>query len=277
MANPTYTGATYTELASGWTQDPRTGRTLIRSYHGQYDALATLESSAVSHNRRTTMEPQADGSYILRVQYGAEDTQDPNEALAETWELDGSMLEKSIWFLPKVVAAMDQISDQRGRAVVKKAATSLAAGDWKFTDDNGKERDLTSTYVLQLAAFYGMTDDLNSDDPVGTGVMSDLLDNLIKGVESFPVSNFVLRRTLLIAENASDSLKPAYDYINQVMERSVLERIERPPATLMFRLPDGYYLKQTPTSRLQSADKWQVVSEWWYSDDYSSLIYEQVV
>lgn len=270
MGNPTYTGATYSELATGWQRDPRNGLSMVRSYHGKFDALSLLETSAAENGRRTMMDPQPDGSYVLRVQYGAEDTQDTNEPLATVWELVGNDMEKELWTLPEVKRVMDIITTVHGKAVIRKLIEDWVKGDVEAELDNGETLTLNEANIRSMANLYGIT---STNDQT---ILIELANNLVQGVQSWTISQFVVRRTVTIASNAGDSLKPAYDNVNKVMDDATFNATESPPATLKFRIPEGYFLKRTPTVRQVAADKWEVVNEWWHADDYSELIYEQV-
>jgi hypothetical protein len=269
-----FTGESYVELLSGTEYDPRGGASVIRSWHGSSTALASLDTTYRAAGRKTSMEPQSDGSYILRVRFGAEDSQSPEEPLSTIWELVGNDLEKNLWTLPVVKAAMATITDAHDRATIRKYAEAVARGEYATTGSDGAELPLSLSVVLSLANTAGMTD---SNDQA---TLSSVIDNLTEGVESWTVSQYVLRRTVTLAANAGDALKPAYTYVGKVMTKAQVESIEGVPNTLKFNLPDSdpagnpCYLKRTPTVTQVAADKWQVVSEWWHADDYSDLIYD---
>jgi hypothetical protein len=268
---PTFTGESYVELLSGTEYDPRGGASVIRSWHGSSTALSSLDLTYRAAGRRTSMEPQSDGSYVLRVRFGAEDSQSPEEPLSTIWELVGNDLEKSIWTLPVVETAMDQITNIHERARIRHWAELLAKGELTTVGPDGGEISLTISDVTGLAADYGMTD---------TTALQSVIENIARGVESWTISQYVLRRTVTLAANAGDALKPAYTYVGKVMTKAQVESLEGVPSTLKFNLPDATvpgdpcYLKRTPTVTQVAADKWQVVSEWWHADDYSDLIYD---
>lgn len=270
MGSPSFSGTTYVELARGWVRDPRNGVQLIRSYHGQYDALALLESSAAANGRKTTMEPLADGTYTLRVQYGADDSQSPDQPLATVWELVGNDMEKSLWTLPEVKEVTDKITTVHGKAVIKKLVESWARGDTEAELDNGDTLTLNESNIKAMLNLYDVKVSTDQDTIVSLG------NALSRGEESWLISQFVIRRTVTIASNSGESLKPAYDNVNKMLTKDAFNRIEQPPSTIKFNLPDGYFLKRTPTVRQVTADKWEVQSEWWHADDYDELIYEEV-
>jgi hypothetical protein len=94
-------------------------------------------------------------------------------------------------------------------------------------------------------------------------------------VEAFPVSQYVLRKTLIVPSNTN--LRPALENVGKIFTTTnQLKTSESIPTTLLFVLPEGVWLKRTPTVQQITSDKWQALQEWWHADDYSRFVFEVV-
>lgn len=279
MAGPIFTGEAATRLPDAWAWDPRRGKQLIVTWWGRYDELAALADSAALDGRPVSMEPQTDHSWVLRITYGGDTDQPVDEALADYWERDSNDPEKSVWLIPKVVTAMNTITDFAARSALKKVVESFVAGDVEYSGANGLVNISTLTAVRDVATAAGMTpDDWDKWDktttpPTGTGVIRALIYDMQKGTDSWPVSGYVLRRTVIVAPNAGSALKPVDSNNNKILTTAQLTTLESLPAALKFNVPDGYWLRRTPRIAQQSNNRWQIIYEFWHADEYSSLIY----
>jgi hypothetical protein len=104
-------------------------------------------------------------------------------------------------------------------------------------------------------------------DPTQQEMINLLVNQMSLGVEAFTVSQYVLRRVLIIAANSS--IKPSLEHVGEIYRTAELVQAEAVPGTIRFDLPEGYWLKRTPTVDQMSLDKWQITQEWWHADAYS--------
>lgn len=248
----------YAELkpASSW--DPRRGWTIIRRYKGVQAAIDALAVTLINAGVRFSREVMPDGGYhILNATYGAEETQPPNEALSDQWDLDGNDIEKSLWLKPSVKAHLDYFLDASG-----------------FPTDSY----LTITGDIQnLVSGNKLPSDIkwwNDPDP-HTPVLKTFARELVRGVDSYHVSEWVLRRRQVIARNSI--IKPSNTYVNMIfLTTAKLMAVEGVPSNLPFTLPNGVWLKKSPKRSQIAADKWEISQEYWWADDYSTIAYDAV-
>lgn len=259
--------------APGW--DPRSGDIIHRRWRGTPTEIAAAKASLRTAGIRYQVEPTDDGGYqVIGAYYGAEDTQPPGEPLSDQWTLDGNDIEKSLWELPAVRAELDkilitnyrdpiQLALMAGLHELRPMMEAYARGEQKWTQPNGTEVDLTVGYIYGFVMTIGL-------DPA---VLMPLLLSLTKGVESYTVSQWVLKHTLVIAANST--IKPSKTNIGKMYATASLIEAESIPNTLRFDLPDGYWLKRTPTVDQTAADKWTISQEWWHADAYDPFIYQE--
>jgi hypothetical protein len=250
--------------------DPRSGWKLSRRWRGLVAPVLQLREQLRSLGVSVQYELEENCSYAtVEATYGAEDGQPADQPLSDQWTLAGNDLEKSLWELPAVRAEFNKIpeddSKPRALAVIRKNVESLASGELTVVDEFGVEAtgtDATSVFLLMIAQL-GL-------DPT---VFSKLVSSRAAGVESYTVSQWVLRRTTIIASNST--IKPSLSNIGKLLTTSYLTQIEEIPTTIRFDLPpNGYWLKRTPTFEQTAADKWQITQEWWHADDYDKFIYQ---
>lgn len=224
--------------------DPRYGWQIGSRYRMPYDDLVLLEAEARALGRRTELDPDPQGSYgTLTVWVGAESTQAPDQPLVDRWTLEGNDLEKSILEHPDVLAAFPD-TDPQARANLRADLDEVMSGD--------------KTVQAMLDA---------TTVPEQQEMINQLVNQMALGVEATTVSQYVLRRVLVIASNSS--IKPSLEHVGEIYTTAELVAAEAVPATIRFDLPEGFWLKRTPTVDQMSLDKWQITQEWWHADDYS--------
>jgi len=82
-----------------------------------------------------------------------------------------------------------------------------------------------------------------------------------------------LRHTVVITSNST--IQPVLTNVGKVYSTAALQSAENIPGTIKFSLPDGYWLKRTPTVDQYGTDKWQITQEYWHADSYSTFLYEE--
>lgn len=247
-------GEGLSQLQSEFGFDPKTGDTEIKRWRGTPSQVASQFVVTKLLGLRSGVSEEDEGGYhILSVWYGATETQPPDVPLSDIWSLEGNQLEKSLWELDKVQDQFD---------------------GWSTADIVALKAD-----VEQVLAGSGAVADILGGLPPGTDatVIEGLIKALARGIESKSISQFVLKRVLTVV--STTSIKPAYDGVNKVITTANLEAGVDPgapsiPSTLLFVLPDGYWLKQAPTVTRKTSTTWELTQEWWHADKYDTFVYE---
>lgn len=247
-----YYGDTITGEVRGYSWNPRTGYQQIVVYTGTPAQIEAAASTAIGNGYSVRYVPDSNGTYsTLEVTYGAAETQDPATPLSDEWSLVGNDLEKSIFEHPSVVAGQDGWSAS-DKLRFRSLAEAFSRGEYTSIDD-------LVDFTNRVSGSYALFD--------------SVIAELAKGVEAYTVSQFVLRHSVVITSNST--IKPALDNVGKVYTTSALESAENIPATLKFNLPDGVWLKRTPTVEQYGSDKWTVTQEYWHADSYSTFLYEE--
>ena len=97
-------------------------------------------------------------------------------------------------------------------------------------------------------------------DAAWSPLQRSLFYSLRKGVRSYIRSSYVLRETKITSWRST--IQASYTNVN---------RVEAPPEiaainALIGALPAGEWLKKAPNVRQYGSSKWQIVTEWWWSD-----------
>jgi hypothetical protein len=186
--------------------------------------------------------------------------------------MPGNDLEKSLWEQPRIQAefAKLRISETFPEteklqlvAFIKTSVEALSKGERKVTGVDGQETDITIDTLANLIKASGMSD----------GPFRGLIYDMGRGVEGFSLPQYVLRRVTIVPSGTN--LRPALGNVGKIFTSTArLKASERIPQTLLFILPDGVWLKRTPTVQQTASDRWEVQQEWWHADDYSRNIYQ---
>lgn len=260
-------GSGLEQLESEYEFDPRSGYTEIKRWRGAPEKIAEqMAVFALSRTRHSVSEEDEGGHQILRAWFGVTESQPAEQAIADIWSLVGNDLEKPIWTIDKVQAELNKANDPHSLALIKSDIEKLLEGETETVDANGNTQTLSLEYILSGCDSLG----------IDRTVIRGLINSLAKGVESKSISQFVLRRVLVVASNTS--IKPAYDGVNKIWTTENLNTDPSTggeiPGTILFVLPGGYWLKRTPTVEQQTYDKWQITQEWYHADQYDSFVYD---
>jgi hypothetical protein len=218
------------------------------------------------------------------------------------WYLDGNDLEKSIWECPAmktIIAAIGSSYRAGFAARVKNACDLYLAGkdiDGNPIVDFGQKPFLIDNYLGTA-----------SGPPLSalSGTQLTLLGNIcteeyMKGVEAFPISQYVLRNTKTVqytSDVAVVALIPYYADVNKIWATSDIvalmgadtsaggRPIDPPTSTVAYTLPligllgtvfsTSTWLYRTPDVQELSNGKWQITREWWESAGYSEILYNE--
>lgn len=205
--------------------------------------VADLRTAGYSYE----VEPLGESPHSIVTTLSVEDGATSTTVLNDTWELDGNDLEKSIWELPKVVEQMERTADLSDRATIRQNIESFVRGE-------------SSDGATAPAGF-------------DSEVYEALVASLLNGVEAFSVSTYVLRRTLTLTANTE--VAPGFANANKIFSRAQLLSAEPTiPDNLQSSLPEGVWLKKTPTASQQSDGRWVYRVEYWWAEEYDEFLYE---
>lgn len=266
------TGAPLTEL------DPIRSWSRRNGWQITYRSLGTqaeVEARAIVHKAAGAsieIEPPGEGAaeWMVKGTYGADPDTSPDEPIFDDWELDGNTLEKSVWEMPSVAAEFEKIRDDVGGGVTRAQAsaflrrliTAFIRGDDEIKGMSGNEFELTYEFVLESLETIGLA----------RAPFDDLIYLLSKGHETFPLPQFVLRRTRKYPDGTN--FKGDYALVFKALTLSTLRTQEEIPETLLFNLPEGgIWVKQTPTMKRSSSTQWTFTEEWWHADFAEPRIY----
>ena len=145
--------------------------------------------------------------------------------------------------------------------------TAFVEGRRTIETDNGEVVDLNIAAVKAAAATVGLDQ----------GAVMRLVIALLRGVDTWQVSAFVLHRRVIIG--LGSRFRPNKANLNRIFTVTQLRLLEGLPedAKLSFDVPEGVYKKMTPTVTQISADKWAADFEYWHADSYDPLTNKKAV
>lgn len=217
---------------------------------------------------------------------------------SSTWTLDGNDIEKSLFECPKMKEILDEIENDT-------TGTSCSGGQYGFTarlkqsmdsflKGDDKDGNKIPDYYEKP---YRVTDYFDVSACPLVALTSTQLDNLIaitqdylKGVEAFPISQYVLRNTKTV--QYTSSIIPHYANVNEIwtttdittLMASETRPIDPPTSTVAYTLPllgvlgtifsTSKWLYRTPDVTQLNNGKWQITKEWWETTDYSTSLYD---
>lgn len=281
-----FTGATGI-LPGGAGMDGAISTDLARDEGGQ---LGTFSATWVTSNLASSLgNPRAAG----RTGTSGDQYQD-----SSLWFLDGNDLEKSIWECPvmkTIISGITTATQRNGFAARVQAAID------EYKSGNDKDGSGVADYYekdFKITDYFGLVVPPYSELSTANRTALDLLcEDVLKGVESFTVSQYVLRNTVTIqyaSTVGAQVLAPYYVDVNKIWATSDITTamaaqtrpIDPPTSTVAFTLPligllsgspfSGYkWLYRTPDVQQLGNGKWQITREWWETTDYSTVLYSE--
>ena len=249
------------------------------TYRGTYDQIV-LFSNAFKGLKSIAHEAGPFWTLTVKNQgFQATDQQlNPDAQIVTVYELDSTIIEKDIWQLPKVALALDAISDVGTRLRFRADVEALGRGELSTVDPANPARQIPLTVdsinklLASKSAFFP------------SDLLSDLLGSFGKGVTSYPLSSFVLRKTQVAPAEAN--LVPLFYGSNRIWSTQTLVATEagiptaiRGPITAY--LSQGYWLKNAPKLAQRNDERTgsriEVVTEWTYADSFSAFTFGQAL
>lgn len=236
----------------GLISNPRT-----KMLHGTVPAFtANLRANGYAYE----VEPMGETPYSIVTTLAVDPDATSDTILNDLWELDGNDLEKDYWSAPAVTAwlgVLDMTQRANVRAIVE-----------RYVREGGNQSDFENEVAGALAggASTGLA-------PADKAILDKIVSDLAAGTQSYAVASYVLRRTITVPANTA--LGPSFSNANKIFTRSQLFFAEPTiPLNLRATLPDGVWQKKTPNARQQADGRWQYSVEYWWAEDYSTMLYE---
>lgn len=258
----------------GW--DPRTGDQIVRRWRGSPAAVELQRLALRGAGIRYQVEQPEDGSYaIINGYYGAAETQDPGQAISDVWDLEGEDPEKAIWEHPRWIRLTQFADDDTRAEYVAKVRTwieNLARGERTWTDDDGTVIVLNQSEILENAAIlFNLT--VGQQEYLW---LKWLIQDFVSGVEAWPTSRWVLRRTLTVSEGTTIRMdRRNVGNVSTTQELAAMNPID---PEILFDLPTtGWWVKRTPKKLNVGSGKYTIMYEWWHADDYSRFVYDRAL
>ena len=222
---------------------PDNGWQSSTTYHGPLDVLAVFAKKQIKKFKEKDYRVAVDisalgngwGNMTLRRPWAKGDEKEYDDEDTIQWSLTGNDMEKDILTHPTL---KDLTVD----------------ADWD------KLRELKSD----------QTADFPDENSVQTETWK-IMELLRKGVQTYSVSQYVLRRSSVLMSEQSTTTQ--ITDIGKQFTKTQLETHESLPTELKFALPsDGIWIKRTPSVALDST-RYKVDGEFWHADSASTVLY----
>lgn len=223
-------------------------------------SVASFTASLRANGYAYEVEPLGESPYSIVTTLAVEPDATADTILNDLWELDGNDLEKDYWSAPAVegwLAALDLTQRANVRAIVE-----------RYVREGGDQSDFENEVAGALAGGAGTG--LNPSDKA---ILDLIVSDLAAGTQSYAIAAYVLRRSVTVP--AGTTLAPSFGNANKIFTSAQLVATETTiPLNLRVALPDGYWQKKTPTASQQPDGRWVYRVEYWWAEEYSTMLYE---
>ena len=268
------------------------GWTLVRSWRGAKSKCAAFLTAGVQAGGvlayATDLEVQEDldGMAVVSADFavvdgtGTQPTPTAADPISRVWQLDGNDIEISPIALPQAQIQLSKITDPTVRALFIADIRALVEGQREIMID-GERINLTTELLLEP---------LKSQWPaVDTAVLRDLIDAMASGIDSFPVSHYVLRKTETVAVSVTTA-RASHDRVGKMLTYQTLNTLEptlaNDPTAILIdaaRLnspgtnKDFFWQKRRPLTSPATRGQWQIVQEYWAFEAFNKFVYGEAV
>ena len=223
-------------------------------------SVASFTASLRANGYAYEVEPLGESPYSIVTTLAVEPDATSDTILNDLWELDGNDLEKDYWSAPAVeawLAALDLTQRANVRSIVE-----------RYVREGGDQSDFENEVAGALAGGAGTG--LNPSDKA---ILDLIVSDLAAGTQSYVIAAYVLRRSVTVP--AGTTLAPSFGNANKIFTSAQLVATETTiPLNLRASLPDGYWQKKTPTASQQPDGRWVYRVEYWWAEEYSTMLYE---
>ena len=207
------------------------------------------------------VEPMGETPYSIVTTLAVDPDATSDTILNDLWELDGNDLEKDYWSAPKIkkdwLGGIDLTQQAAVRALVE-----------RWVREGGDQTEFENSVEVIIGG-----GPVQSISPENKAILDLVVSDLAAGTQSYAVAAYVLRRTITVPANTA--LGPSFANANKILTQAQLFQAEPTiPLNLRATLPDGFWQKKTPTARQQPDGRWQYLVEYWWAEEYSTMLYE---
>lgn len=223
-------------------------------------SVAAFTASLRANGYAYEVEPLGESPYSIVTTIAVEPDATADTILNDLWELDGNDLEKDYWSAPKVQQWLGNLD------LIQKAAVRALVERW--VREGGNPEDFRNEVAEALGG-----DGLPIDGVASDAIRDLIVSDLAAGTQSYAIAAYVLRRTVTVP--AGTTLAPSFGNANKIFTSAQLVSVETTiPLNLRASLPDGYWQKKTPTASQQPDGRWTYRVEYWWAEEYSTMLYE---
>lgn len=223
-------------------------------------SVASFTASLRANGYAYEVEPLGESPYSIVTTLAVEPDATSDTILNDLWELDGNDLEKDYWSAPAVDAWFGEMD------LIQKAAVRALIERW--VREGGDPEDFRNEVAAAFAG--GPSSGLSAQDEA---ILDLIVSDLAAGTQSYAIAAYVLRRSVTVP--AGTTLAPSFGNANKIFTSAQLVATETTiPLNLRVALPDGYWQKKTPTASQQPDGRWVYRVEYWWAEEYSTMLYE---
>jgi hypothetical protein len=224
-------------------------------------SVASFTASLRANGYAYEVEPLGESPYSIVTTLAVEPDATADTILNDLWELDGNDLEKDYWSAPKIkndwLGGIDLTQQAAVRALVE-----------RWVREGGDQTEFENSVEVIIGG-----GPVQSISPENKAILDLVVSDLAAGTQSYAIAAYVLRRSVTVP--AGTTLAPSFGNANKIFTSAQLVATETTiPLNLRSALPDGYWQKKTPTASQQPDGRWVYRVEYWWAEEYSTMLYE---
>jgi hypothetical protein len=244
-------GQTYGALPISYDYDPVKGVTKREPWKGTQTELESLVPGLRALGYKFRLEPDNDSPLWSLI------VEQPDVDPVETWTLKGNDLEKSLWEHQDVVGWWEQ----QGTLLDERAKNRKCVEDYV----TGGGRDSPSKTKADFDALVAASGGADNS------VFAKIAQELVRGHESYVVSQWILRHTITVGWMPYGSKLVLSRNTGKVFRSTAAMVIREtvPVDLLPYELPEGEWLKRSPDGDQSGTLKWRIDHEYWWAEKWA--------
>jgi hypothetical protein len=262
------------------------GWKLIRSWRGAQTKCAAFLTNGLalggvlSFGIELEVEESLDGFATVTAEFpvvdgtGTQPVPIAADPVSRLWKLDGNDIEITPFALPEVQTVLAKFTDATTRARLIADIRALVEGQREIQDEDGNTVDLSADFII--GSITG-TPGISTDDLV---VLQNLIQAMASGVDAFPVSQYVLRKTETVVVSVTQA-KANHLNVGRMLTYTTLVAMEptlpTDPTALLIDaegLDKGFFwLKRRPNTDPVNRGQWQITQEYWAFKEFNRFVY----
>lgn len=263
------------------------GHTFTRTWVGSRERILAKYYELLASGVQSARPSYGGDGMTLQLVASFAGVYNPNTGTIETgentitteWSSEPSTITKSIWDSPQVRAQFALIGDEGFRTYlqqrIRNLGDALVRGDTEVAEEllartqpaagakaSGKTKGLTISDYLSFV----------SDAGLSQTVFLNLLLDLLRGVTTWTPNSWTLRRSRRVPQAVVFSEISAN--VGRMLTLSALGSEGFSASLLKTPLPSGgYWLKQAPVDRPAGDGSREIVTDYWWTEEYSTFLY----